>query len=191
MDTKQGGLLVQLARESIRARFDRSAAEKEVTRILAELDGAEAARHQGVFVTLKKGGQLRGCIGSLAAVESIRDGVAGNAVNAAFHDHRFAPVEANELAAISIEVSVLSEPQPLAYVNGEDLIRKLRSGVDGVILTKGAARATFLPQVWDQLPDPVQFLGHLCMKAGLSAACWRQDRPEISVYQVEKFAEAE
>ena len=114
-----------------------------------------------------------------------------NAINAAFHDPRFPPLSERELEKVDIEVSILTEPQPLEYADGEDLLTKLRVNVDGVIIRKGHASATFLPQVWEQLPDPEDFLEHLCMKAGLSSNAWRNTKLDVLTYQVQYFEEPE
>jgi AmmeMemoRadiSam system protein A len=95
-----------------------------------------------------------------------------------------------ELDTVDIEVSVLSEPVPLAYRDAEDLKAKLQPGIDGVIIKKGTASATFLPQVWEQLPQPEPFLSHLCLKAGLPAGRWRKGDLTVLVYQVQYFEEA-
>ena len=153
------------------------------------LDTTDALFQQksGVFVTLQKNQQLRGCIGSLSAHQSILDGVQDHALNAAFNDHRFSPVTANELADISIEISILTEPQPLQFTDAADLIRKLQPSHDGVILKYGHHSATFLPQVWEQLPNPEQFMNQLTMKAGLPADQWQKDDIQIEIYHVVKF----
>ena len=117
-------------------------------------------------------------------------GVRDNARNAAFHDPRFSPLGKRELDALQIEVSVLSEPVPLAYTDADDLLARLRPGIDGVIIKKGSASATFLPQVWEQLPQPEPFLSHLCAKAGLPAEQWRKGDLKVRVYQVQYFEEA-
>ncbi len=143
------------------------------------------------FVTLHtRTGALRGCIGTLVARRPLVEDVYANALAAAFQDPRFPPVQPTELADLVIEVSVLSHPQPLAYDGPEDLIKRLRPNVDGVVLRKGMHRATFLPQVWEQLPSPETFLAHLCRKAGLPPDAWRAGSLEISTYQVEKFEES-
>ncbi|MDZ7641121.1 MAG: AmmeMemoRadiSam system protein A [Desulfurivibrio sp.] len=149
------------------------------------------AQRRGVFVTLKQAGQLRGCIGSLEARLPLTEGVAENAVKAAFHDPRFAPLSATELPASSLEVSVLTPPQPLPYDGPEELLSRLQPGRDGVLLSKGGLSATFLPQVWEQLPEPEAFLAHLCRKAGLSAEAWRRGDLEVMTYQVQAFTEDE
>jgi AmmeMemoRadiSam system protein A len=145
--------------------------------------------HNGTFVTLKIDDQLRGCIGNLTATEPLLEGVRRNAINAAFHDPRFAPLTETELAKVEIEVSILTEPQPLDYIDGADLLTKLRANIDGVIIRKGHASATFLPQVWEQLPEPEDFLSHLCKKAGLSSNAWRDTKLEVQTYQVQYFEE--
>jgi AmmeMemoRadiSam system protein A len=95
----------------------------------------------------------------------------------------------SELDLVSIEVSILSEPLPLHYREAADLLKKIRPNIDGVILRKGIASATFLPQVWEQLPQPQDFLTQLCLKAGLAADAWQQSKLEVSTYQVQHFEE--
>lgn len=159
----------------------------------SELIGRDPALAEpgGCFVTLTrcKTAALRGCIGSLQAYRPLGEDLLENAEAAALQDTRFAPVTAEELAAICIEVSVLSASVPLYYQSPEDLLRHLRPEVHGVILSHAGRRATFLPQVWSSLPDPESFLTHLCVKAGLSGACWREG-VAISTYTVDKFFEA-
>ncbi|MFZ5774759.1 MAG: AmmeMemoRadiSam system protein A [Thermodesulfobacteriota bacterium] len=153
------------------------------------LDGQSLRARQGTFVTLERQGELRGCIGNLVSDDSIVEGVRRNALSAAFHDTRFRPLAADEYAEITVSVSVLTQPSPLAYADGDDLITRLRPGIDGVILRQGSYGATFLPQVWEQLPDPAEFLGHLCRKAMLPASAWRSGDLEVSIYQVQYFSE--
>ena len=125
------------------------------------------------FVTLKKGGRLRGCIGSFAAQRPLLEDVRANAVAAATRDPRFAPMTPDELPAVAIEVSILSAPRPLQVSSLAEAYAALRPGVDGVNLETGAyRRATLLPQMWQQLPDPAQFLSHLWLKAGLAPGIW-------------------
>lgn len=142
------------------------------------------------FVTLTLGGTLRGCIGSLVARRPLVIDVRENALAAAFEDPRFPPLTLSEFPRLHIEISVLTAPQPLSYDGPDDLLRKLRPEVDGVIIERGWQRATFLPQVWEQLPNPVEFLEHLCYKAGLPINAWRWPDLKVSTYQVEKFEEA-
>lgn len=122
------------------------------------------------FVTLTHGGRLRGCIGSLVAHRRLADDLRYNAVAAATADPRFPRLTAQELNETDIEVSVLSPPEPMRFASRAELESQLRPGVDGLILTVGSRRATFLPQVWDQLPTPEQFVDHLLRKAGISPA---------------------
>lgn len=140
------------------------------------------------FVTLTQDGQLRGCIGSLVAHRPLRDDVAGNAQAAAFDDPRFMPLRAGELAHTRIEVSVLSQPTPMPFTSREDALAQLRPGIDGVVLGARGRRATFLPQVWDELPAPEQFIAHLFRKAGLPPSYWGDD-VTISRYTVTAFVE--
>jgi AmmeMemoRadiSam system protein A len=184
---QHGKILINLARQTIEQHLGMMPTAPVGTDLLN--DPALHA-HRAVFVTLNKRGQLRGCIGSLLGTESILDGVRRHAVNAAFHDHRFTPVTIDEVRELTIDISVLSEPKPLAYTDSADLVARLRPGVDGVILSDGSwASATFLPQVWGQLPAPEHFLGHLCRKAGLPDDAWRKKRLTIQTYQVQHFTE--
>jgi len=187
---RQGATLVAVARQTLCDHFGQTSELEDDPTRNAVLKDPELQAHCGTFVTLTINGQLRGCIGSLSATTPIATGVRDNALNAAFHDPRFPPLSREELAAVHIEVSVLSEPAVLAYADADDLVAKLRPGIDGVIIKKGYASATFLPQVWEQLPQPEQFLGHLCMKAGLEADQWRHGDLTVRVYQVQYFEEA-
>jgi len=141
------------------------------------------------FVTLTVHGQLRGCIGALEPYQSLAEDVREHAVAAALEDYRFHPVQADELADIAIEVSRLTMPVPLDYNGPDDLLSKLRPGVDGVILRDGFRRATFLPQVWEKVPDKGDFLSQLCWKMGAAPDTWRKKHPEVFTYQVEEFHE--
>lgn len=140
------------------------------------------------FVTLTQQGQLRGCIGSLEAYRPLLDDVRHNAVAAAFHDSRFTPLTQQELALILVEVSLLSPHKTLNFINENDALAQLRPGIDGVILQWGRLRSTFLPQVWEQLPTPEQFMAHLKRKAGLSEQFWT-DEIKLSRYTVSQWKE--
>jgi AmmeMemoRadiSam system protein A len=141
------------------------------------------------FVTLTQSGQLRGCIGSLLAHRSLLADVEANAVAAALRDPRFPPLRAAELDAIEIEVSVLSSPQPLTFADEASALAQLRPGIDGVVFNYGPHRSTFLPQVWEQLPDRVQFMAQLKRKAGLDAHFW-SDAVRLERYTVQQWAES-
>lgn len=150
----------------------------------------EVLRKPGAtFVTLTRRGELRGCVGALEAYQSLAEDVREHAVAAALQDYRFHDVSPLEVPEIEIEISRLTSPTPLEYKDGQDLIAHLRPGVDGVILRDGRRRATFLPQVWDKLPDPVEFLDHLCLKMGNEANAWRYKKMKVFIYQVEEFHE--
>ncbi|NQT84077.1 AmmeMemoRadiSam system protein A [bacterium] len=146
---------------------------------------------KGCFVTLKEKGQLRGCIGHIFPNEPLYKAVMDNARSAAISDPRFPPVQSEELAEIEIEVSVLTVPQPLDFESPDDLLNKLRPDVDGVVLRIGRRQSTFLPQVWEQLPDKERFLAHLTAKAGLPPRMWKEPGTAILTYQVEAFKESE
>lgn len=125
-----------------------------------------------VFITLTRSGELRGCVGSLQAVEPLAQAVATSAFNAAFRDRRFAPVSAEELDAIRIEVSVLSEMEPIEAPTRQALLDALQPGVDGLLLEDRGYRSTFLPKVWEKIASPTEFLEQLLLKAGLGADHW-------------------
>lgn len=136
------------------------------------------------FVTLKFDGHLRGCIGSIAAYRSLYEDIAHNAVSAAFGDPRFHQLHERELAHITVEVSVLTEPELLEYEDFDDLLKKVVPDIDGLILSHQGSQGTFLPQVWEQLPSPKDFLGHLSMKAGLNPSVYAE-HPTIYRYRVD------
>jgi len=184
---EQGQALVKLARKTLADYLGTSPAEQDDTMEILKDNALNMKR--GVFVTLHKKGQLRGCIGFLDAREPVVEAVRQNAINAAFRDSRFSPLKSSELGEIDIEVSVLTEPAVLEYTDSQDLMERLRPGIDGVIIRQGFATATFLPQVWEQLPDKEEFLCQLCLKAGLSAHAWRKAGVEVLTYQVQYFGE--
>lgn len=145
----------------------------------------EFAKPKATFVTLTLDRQLRGCIGSLVAHRAFLDDLIHNAKAAAFDDPRFYPLSAEEFLHVKIEVSLLSTPEAVTYRDVEALKSKICVGEDGIILQKGVRKATFLPQVWEQLPSFELFFSHLCQKAGLEAGCLEQ-HPDIWRYKVEK-----
>jgi AmmeMemoRadiSam system protein A len=182
---EEGKHLVETARKTIqKALFN--------PKDKSEPDSASSPKFQerrGTFVTLTVNGALRGCIGHIIAQESLIEGVRVNAMNAAFRDPRFRPLSQNEFEKIKVEVSILTEPKPLAYTDANDLLSKLRPGTDGLIIRKGYHQATFLPQVWEQLPNKKDFLTHLCLKAGLAGDAWAYDKLDVHTYQVQAFEE--
>jgi hypothetical protein len=147
-------------------------------------------RPGATFVTLRSEGSLRGCIGSLQARRLLRADVRANAVAAAFDDPRFAPLRAAEYDGIEVEVSLLSAPAPLPVASECDLHTRLRAGVDGLVLELGGRRSTFLPQVWESLPEAREFVDELKRKAGLRRDFWSEEL-RFARYTVEKFTETE
>ncbi len=149
------------------------------------------AETKACFVTLTENGELRGCIGHIFPQEPLYQAVVDNAQSAATRDWRFPPVQSDEVGKIKIEISVLTEPQPLRFNSPEDLLGKLQPYEDGVVLKIGSRGATFLPQVWEQIPDKVEFLNHLSEKAGCEPSAWKGRETSISIYHVEAFEEPE
>jgi len=176
--------LLSLARESIRHGLDYGSPLQINSHDFSEALQAQRAS----FVTLHINGQLRGCIGSLEAREPLISNVVMNAFNAAFRDPRFAPLGSNEFDSIHIHIEILSVPEPITFASQADLISQLRPGVDGLVLSDGAHRGTFLPTVWEQLPQPEVFLQHLKNKAGLPAEHW-SDSLVVERYETETFEE--
>lgn len=153
-------------------------------------DFSEQLRQPGAsFVTLTQEGILRGCIGTLEAYQPLVEDVREHAVAAALQDYRFPQVRAEEVGRLRIEISRLTPPQSLEYRAPEELLERLRPGVDGVVLRDGVRRATFLPQVWENIPHKEQFLAHLCQKMGVPPHWWRHKPLEVAVYQVEEIQE--
>lgn len=183
----QGQYLLRVARQAIARALDvRNGASVDNR---PPDDGLDCER--ATFVTLYLGGRLRGCIGSLQAREPLIDNIRKNAVSAARHDPRFPELTPEEFKRVRIEISILTPPRPLAYENGPDLPRKLIPFQDGVVIRKGGHRATYLPQVWEQLPEPEAFLSRLCQKAGLPSHEWETGSLTVSTYQVRHFKEEE
>lgn len=174
-------ILLQIAKSAILSRFEgENILDKDL--LLKEFPFLQEKR--AVFVTLNYNQQLRGCIGSITPYRSLLEDVIHNAISAAFSDPRFAPLSSRELDNLTLEVSVLSQPKILEYSDYEDLLKKVRPFVDGLILHHGAYQGTFLPQVWEQLPHAEQFLQHLSMKAGANPSIYAQ-HPTIYRYEVE------
>ncbi|HEX4961726.1 MAG TPA: AmmeMemoRadiSam system protein A [Thermoanaerobaculia bacterium] len=182
-DEARGRVLLRIARESL--------AEALGVGQAADYREPWLQEPGACFVTLTLWENLRGCVGSVRAYRALFDDVWLNARAAAFHDNRFPPVERDEFSALSVEVSLLSAPEPLPpFARERDALAALRPGIDGIVLDAGAYRSTFLPQVWEQLPDPAEFLEHLKRKAGLPPGYWS---PEVQLqrYTVRKWVEGE
>jgi hypothetical protein len=178
--------LLELARRAL--------TEAVVNRRLVSVDSStipdKLMERKGCFVTLNKEGKLRGCIGHIFPQKPLYRSVIENAVLSALKDTRFAPVQSAELADIQIEISVLTVPQRLPFSSPDDLLAKLRPRTDGVVLRVGAQQATYLPQVWEQIPGKTEFLGNLSQKAGLAPDAWKQQGVIIETYQDEAFRES-
>jgi AmmeMemoRadiSam system protein A len=177
--------LLALARSVISSEIHAGEAVK-----LPEVISPPLSERRGCFVSLHKKKALRGCIGIIEPSASLVEGVRDNAVNAAFQDPRFPPLEAAELGEVEIEISVLTPPEALRFSSPQDLLSQLTPGVHGVILSRAGRHSTFLPQVWKQLPDKKRFLEHLCLKAGMERDCWKDGAIQVQVYEVESFSEA-
>jgi len=149
----------------------------------------ERLRQPGAcFVTLKRHGNLRGCIGSIEAHRPLVEDVAHNAWAAAFIDNRFPPLASSELHELELDISVLTSPKPMCFSTESDLLAQLKPGVDGLVIEDEGCSGTFLPSVWESLPKPADFLCHLKMKAGLPPDHW-SNTVQISCYQTESFGE--
>lgn len=172
--------LLKLARETLEVHFDK----KELS-VSSEIK-KKYSKKQACFVTLTLDDELRGCIGSIYSRQELWRDVVENTLNAAFNDYRFPSLDKSELDKIKIEVSVLTVPQKISFKDEEDLKRKIKG--KGVILKKGLNSATYLPQVWEDLPDEEEFLSSLCQKAGLKRSAWKEN-VEVFVYEVEKVKE--
>ena len=181
--TELGLTLLALARAAIGERLELPARPGAVDPLHARLCEPGAT-----FVTLTHEGRLRGCIGSLDAYRPLAADVRANAQAAAFRDPRFSPLSAAEFALTTVEVSLLTPPEPIACRDEAGLLAQLRPGTDGLILHYGRCRATFLPQVWDSLPKLQRFVGELKRKAGLPPDFWHQDL-RVARYEVVKWAE--
>ncbi len=145
-------------------------------------DNPKFKEKRGVFVTLNKNGQLRGCIGYIQPIKSLIEAIGDNAISAAVHDNRFSPVKEDELKDIKIEISILTVPQI-------DTLENIIKNKSGIVLQQGDWGATYLPQVWEDVPDPEQFFSSLCLKAGLSPDCYQAKETKLSSYRAIVFGE--
>ena len=183
--TEHGRVLLPMARSAIADAVGQAGAPSHPAAAAPWLQAPGAT-----FVTLTQQGQLRGCIGTLEAHRPLHQDVEANAVAAALRDPRFAPLQARELAWTEIEVSLLSVREALAFHCEDDALAQLRPGVDGVVFQFDRFRSTFLPQVWEQLPDVTGFMAHLKQKAGLPANFWSA-QVRLERYTVTKWKEAD
>ena len=185
--TAERRFLLELARKTVRE----VVATGQLPNVNATMLAPKFTAKKGCFVTLTERGALRGCIGHIVAQEPLIQAVVDNARNAALRDPRFPSVTADEVAQLEIEISVLTEPLPLFFSSPKDLLQKLQPGKDGVVLQIGGRSATYLPQVWEQIPDKVEFLNSLAEKAGCEASDWRGPGVAVSIYHVESFKESD
>jgi AmmeMemoRadiSam system protein A len=186
-------LLLEIARNAISQALEKSGRkfpnlgkqQQAETQFLPDLgNNPELKEERATFVTLTLDGNLRGCIGMLEACRPLAEDVAENAVSAAFRDPRFPPLSRDEFDDLKISISVLSPPQEMTFSSEADLLEKIRPGVDGLILQEGFRKGTFLPSVWEELPDKELFFEHLKLKAGLPAGYW-SDTLCVSRYTAE------
>jgi AmmeMemoRadiSam system protein A len=187
LEPEERKYLLQIARQAIATAL----LENKAFRLDPAQVPYESARQPGAsFVTLMIGGELRGCIGSLEPHQALYADVIEHALAAAFSDYRFSPLRRDELPDLEIEISRLTLPKRLEYETPGELLERLRPGTDGVTLQDGYRRATFLPQVWEKLPEKQEFLGHLCAKMGADPDLWKRKKLQVEVYQVEEFHQA-
>jgi AmmeMemoRadiSam system protein A len=180
---ERGKVLLPIARAAI-------AHALNVVPLAADETAPWLAEHGACFVTLTQDGELRGCIGTLQAHRSLLADIKSNAVSAALRDPRFAPLSVEELDITAVEISLLSPTQAMEVEHEADALAQLRPGVDGIVFEYGRYRSTFLPQVWEQLPQPRQFMAHLKRKAGLPDDFWAEE-VRLSRYTVTKWREQE
>lgn len=172
--------LLKLSRETIKSKLD----GKKL--IINEEIKKKYSKKQACFVTLTINNELRGCIGSLESYQELWKDVIDNSINAAFNDPRFNPLDKNELKNVNIEISILSVAKKLNFKTPEDLLKKIDMKM-GLILKKGFYSSTFLPQVWEQIPEKINFLEHLSLKAGLTKDDWKSSN--FWFYRVESIKE--
>ncbi len=182
MSIDKGQILLPIARSAIANQFGQTLNAATDTPWLQELGAT--------FITLTQNGELRGCIGTLEAHRPLLEDVKSNAISAAFRDPRFPPLQQVELGYTRVEVSLLSSSEPIAFESEQHALAQLRPEIDGIIFEYAHYRSTFLPQVWEQLPDPQTFIAHLKHKAGLAPNFWAKE-VKLSRYTVSKWKEAE
>jgi len=180
--------LLKVARDAIKNYLDH---KEKIVVSEDDFPDPEFWEDRGTFVTLTINGKLRGCIGTIVPVRPLILDVIDNAINAAFRDPRFYPLVREEFSTVNIELSILTVPIQLKFSSSVELLKKVRPNIDGVIIRRGPYQATFLPQVWNELPDREAFFKHLCLKAGLNEDCFQMGGLEVHIYQVESFSEEE
>ena len=184
MDEKSQKILLDLARSVIGTALGETSAGNRPEKGCDDLN-----EKCGCFVTLRKNGALRGCVGNIDPLFPLVEGVERNALNAAFNDYRFEKLTRDEWPDVDIEISVLTRPETIEFSDHEDLFSQIRPGVHGVIISKGGKSATFLPQVWEELGGKKEFFAALCQKAGLGSSCWKETGLCVQVYEARYFSE--
>ena len=185
LSIEECSLLLRIARQSLE-----QAVNGEPLEPLDFEELPSRLREQGAtFVTLTRSGSLRGCIGTLEPYLPLAEDVREHTIAAALRDYRFQPLKPEELSEVKIEISRLTLPQELDYSSPEDLLKQLHPDIDGVILTDGSQRATFLPQVWSKIPRKQLFMEHLCQKMGVPTDMWLSKELQVFTYQVQEFHE--
>lgn len=185
LDDNDKEILLNLARQSIQRAVEH---EPPVQLILSKYS-KKLQENGASFVTLTKQSVLRGCIGTLYPYQPLVQDVCEHAIAAAISDYRFPPLNKHEIDEINIKISRLTVPLKIDYQHASELKDKIKPGEDGVIIEDGINRATFLPQVWEKLPNIEDFLSHLCQKMGARPEIWKTKHLQLSVYQVEEFHE--
>ena len=180
MPIEKGDILLPIARSAIASALGAP--------VGASHDAPWLQEQGATFVTLMQAGELRGCIGTLEAYRPLLEDVSANALAAAFHDPRFPPLQRAELGYTRVEISLLSTREPIAFESEQHALAQLRPEIDGIIFEYGYYRSTFLPQVWEQLPDPETFMAHLKRKAGLAPDFWAAG-VKLARYTVTKWQE--
>ena len=179
IDAKLKRVMLKLARDTITHVEDHAALDELRKRPIVKMES-------GVFVSVYVQDDLRGCIGNLDS-RDVHESIIRNALYAAYHDSRFPPIRPDEYSSMKVHVNILTKPSPLIYKNADDLVGKIKN--KGITIHRGNHEATFLPSVWEQLPVPEEFLGHLCMKAGLPPGDWKQPGLSVEYYESEEFSE--
>ncbi len=182
LTTEDQKVCLQIARQSIKHGLDKGS----VLQVITSDYSSDLQQNLATFVTLHKNRELRGCIGALKAYQPLINDVAEHAYSAAFQDPRFPALQDNEYEQLDVEISVLGKPEPVIFESEENLLQQIRPNIDGLILEYGINRGTFLPSVWEQLPDKKDFLNHLKMKAGLPQQWW-DNAAKISRYETFSF----
>jgi AmmeMemoRadiSam system protein B/AmmeMemoRadiSam system protein A len=183
---EQSGLL-DLAKRAVAARAKSTTTVQPDPSLLARYPRLRTRR--GAFVTLRKNGALRGCIGTLVPTEPLASDVAANAARATSEDPRFSPVQPDELPSLRLSISVLEPARPMPPEPPDQLLQKLGRGHPGVVLSFNGRRSTYLPEVWDEIPEPETFLTTLCRKQGSPSSCWREPAARYETYGSQYFGE--